>query len=74
MTSAEREVLRSVRRASLDEILDRWRFEVNAPVNRPEEVQAQRWLGLAIHGELFRRGATVDRGEISILPARHDPV
>lgn len=56
MTSGEREVLRWARRASVDELVLRYRFEVNAPVNRVEEVQAQRWLGLALHGELFRRG------------------
>lgn len=55
MSPAEREIWRWCRRSSTSELVERYRFEVNAPVNRPEDVQAQRWLGLSIHGELFRR-------------------
>lgn len=58
MTPGEREVWRLVRQTSLPTLVRVYREVVEAPhAGRPVEfVQAQRWVGLSIHGELFRRG------------------
>lgn len=67
MTPTERATLRAVRRMTSPGLVAVWP-EVFRPVGTIEEVMAQRWLGLAICGEMFRRGA------ISILPDGRDLV
>ena len=59
MTPSEREVWRWCRAASDRDLVERYRSEVNAPINRLEEIQHQRWLGLSILGEMFRRGVNI---------------
>jgi hypothetical protein len=52
----DRSILKHVRQASTEEILELYRLRQPHQITTPEAAMDDRWLALAVLGELLRRG------------------